>query len=560
MDNRRMFLWLSLAAVVYFMWNAWEIEFAPPHPLPVPAQRAAQTRAPLVNPNFLKSAPTRPGVTAITAPAKAHTGVHPTIEVDTDLYRARIDLAGGRLARIALLRYRKTLSAKSPPVHWLEDQGSRRLYAVSTLVASGSSPAPGLTGRFEAPRKIFVLTKGARRLVVPLVWKHQGVTVLEQWIFHPRSYVIKVRTRLLNGMHRPWQGAPLLGIDYAHPPVHSSFFDRFLPNHFIYHGAAYYNGKGYHELSVSHIQKKKFDLTATGGWLAYTNHYFLVALLPPRTEPWRYYAVPRSGTHYWLGALGPLVRIRPGASTDWTAALYVGPKRQRSLATVAPGLSHTVDYGLLAILSRPLYLLLAWIEHAVGNWGIAIILLVLLIKLIFFPLQHTSGRSMARMRALQPRIKAIQERFKDDREQSYRATLELYKKEKVNPVSGCLPVLLQFPIYIALYWVLLASVELRHAPFMLWINDLSAPDPLYILPLLYAGTMLTQQWINPQAAGMDKHQRRILMVMLPVMSLLFGSVMPSGLVLYWVVSGLFGIGQQWHINRVVLREMAKAHR
>ncbi len=555
MDNRRLFLWLSLAALLYLLWNAWELEFAaPPPPTRVPSARVSPS-APLVNPGFLKATGGIPPKPALRSPlAKA------TIRVETDLYRARIDLAGGRLARVDLLHYPEKLSAESPPVHWLEDVGPRRLYAVATLVARGRSQAPGLLGRFEATRSLFILKKGARRLVVPLVWKHDGISVVERWIFRPRSYVIQVETRIVNGSHGQWQGAPLLGIDYAHPTVHSSFFDRFLPNHFIYHGAAYYNGHGYHEISQGHIQKKKFDLEATGGWLAYTNHYFLLALLPPPTGTWRYYAVPRSKTRYWLGALGPVVRVRPGGQLKWTAKLYAGPKRQRRLAAVAPGLTRTVDYGFMSILSRPLYLLLAWIEHAVGNWGVAIILLVLLIKIIFFPLQHTSGRSMARIRAIQPRIKAIQERFKDDREQSYRATLELYKKEKVNPVSGCLPMLLQFPIYIALYWVLLASVELRHAPFALWIQDLSAPDPLYILPILYAGTMLVQQWVNPQSAGMDKHQRRILMVMLPVMSLLFGSVMPSGLVLYWVVSGLFGIGQQWHINRVVLREAAKAHR
>ncbi len=555
MDNRRLFLWLSLAALVYLIWNAWELEFARPPPLTITSHAVTSRPARRLNPKYLKSK----GETQ-TVPQIRHSGFSPSVEVRTDLYHARIDLVGGRLASVALLRYPKKLRAGSPPVHWLEDRGPRRLYAVATLVAKRTITAPGLTGRFRAPQKTYTLKPGTPSLVIPLVWTHQGVTVTERWIFHAGSYRIGVETRVVNDSRKPWHGAPLLGLAYRHPQVQSSFFDRFLPENFIYHGAAYFNGRSYHELSPAKIQKKKFDLAARKGWLAYTNHYFLAALLPPPSGSWRYYAVSRTKTGYWLGALGPLARVRPGKGTSWALALYVGPKQQRVLATVAPGLAQTVDYGFLSILSRPLYQLLAWIEHLVGNWGVAIILLVLLIKIIFFPLQHTSGRSMARIRAIQPRIKAIQDRFKDDREQSYRATLELYKKEKVNPVSGCLPMLLQFPIYIALYWVLLASVELRHAPFALWIRDLSAPDPLYILPVLYAGTMLVQQWVNPQAAGMDKHQRRILMVMLPVMSLLFGSVMPSGLVLYWVVSGLFGIGQQWHINRVVLREAAKAHR
>ncbi len=558
MDNRRLLLWLSLAAVVYLMWNAWELEFARPPVVPGnPATTQVTSPSPRipVTPGATAAGPAVPREIPVARPRPGE-----IIHIQTGLYRVRLALAGGQLRHLELVRYPQTIAAHSPPVAWFDDRGRRRLYGVVTWVGLNGSPAPGLTGRFKTTHRHYVLKPGAHRLTVPLIWKRNGIRIVERWIFYPQSYRIKVESTVTNDSTSSWSGAPLMGLEHAHPIVHVSFLGHFLPQNFVYRGAAYYNGKAYHELSASHIRKKSFSMIKAGGWLAYTNHYFLAALIPPAKESWHYYARSRSTTRYWLGALGPANRIVPGGRIREPVGLYVGPKRQQHLGTVAPGLAQTVDYGFLAILSQPLYLLLAWIEHWVGNWGVAIILLVLLIKLIFFPLQHAGGRSMARMQAMQPRIKAIQERFKDNREQSYRATLELFKKEKINPVSGCLPMLIQFPIYIALYWVLLASVELRHAPFTLWICDLSAPDPLYILPVLYGMTMLVQQRFMPQAATMDKNQRRILMIFLPLVTLFLGSVMPSGLVLYWVVSGLFGIGQQWHINRVVRLEVAKAHR
>ncbi len=558
MDNRRLLLWLSLAAVVYLMWNAWELEFSkPPSKLPATAQMT--TGQPSHSPSIV------PGTKAITAaspvvPVAARRHPGGIIRIQTDFYRIRLDLAGGRLRHLELVHYPKTLAAHSPPKAWFDDRGERRLTGVVTWVGLHGAPAPGLTGEFKSAHRHYDLKPGTRTLTVPLVWKRQGIRIEERWIFYARSYRIRVESTVANLSKIPWSGAPLMGLDHAHPIVHISWLGHLLPQNFIYRGATYYNGRAYHELSPSRIRKGSFTMLRAGGWLAYTNRYFLAALIPPAKTPWHYYARSLSTTRYWLGALGPGSRILPGQQIREQVGLYVGPKRQRHLGTVAPGLAQTVNYGFFAVLSQPLYLILSWIQQWVGNWGVAIILLVLLIKLLFFPLQHKGGRAMARMQAVQPRIKATQERFKDDREQSYRAVLEIYKKEKINPVSGCLPMLIQFPIYIALYWVLLVSVELRHAPFMLWIRDLSAPDPLYILPVLYGLIMLVQQRVSPQAATMDKNQRRMLTVVLPLMTTLMASVMPSGLDLYWVVSGLFGIGQQWHINRVVMREMAKAHR
>jgi YidC/Oxa1 family membrane protein insertase len=556
MDNRRLLLWLSLAAVVYLMWNAWELEFAKPPAMPAAVTRvAARSSRTSVLPR-VSSVPATPQ----TVPAAVHKHPGGIVRIQTDLYRIRLDLTGVRLRHLDLVHYPKTLAAHSPPVAWFDDHGQRRLFGVVTWVGLQGSVAPGLTGEFKSAQQRYILKSGSRTLMVPLVWTDHGVRIEERWFFYPRSYRIRVESTVDNLSSSPWSGAPLMGLEHARPIVHVSFLGHFLPQNFIYRGAAYYNGRAYHELTHSRIRKKSFTMFQAGGWIAYTNHYFLAALIPPAKTPWHYYARSISRTHYWLGALGPGRRILPGQQVYERVELYVGPKRQRHLGAIAPGLAQTVDYGFLAVLSQPLYLILSWIQQWVGNWGVAIILLVLLIKLLFFPLQHKGGRSMARIQAVQPRIKAIQERFKDDREQSYRATLELFKKEKINPVSGCLPMVIQFPIYIALYWVLLASVELRHAPFMFWIRDLSAPDPLYILPVFYGLTMLVQQRVMPQAATMDKNQRRILMIFLPLVTTLLASVMPSGLVLYWVVSGLFGIGQQWHINRVVMREAAKAHR
>jgi YidC/Oxa1 family membrane protein insertase len=310
-----------------------------------------------------------------------------------------------------------------------------------------------------------------------------------------------------------------------------------------------FNGESYEKLDVDDLVEEPVSFTAGGGWVASIQHHFLAAAVPG-SERAAFSATARPDGVYTLSAVNSPAEVAPGASADFADTMFDGPKLQRQLEETAPKLRLTVDYGLLTIIAQPLFWLLSKIHGLVGNWGWAIVIMTMLIKLVFYKLSETSGKSMAKMRKLQPRMKSLQERYSEDRQKLSQAMMELYKKEKVNPAAGCVPILVQMPVFLALYWVLLESVEMRQAPFMLWINDLSARDPYFILPILMGVTMWFQQKLNP--APPDPIQARI-MQLLPVIFTVFFAFFPAGLVLYWFVNNLLSILQQWHINRVVER-------
>jgi YidC/Oxa1 family membrane protein insertase len=309
----------------------------------------------------------------------------------------------------------------------------------------------------------------------------------------------------------------------------------------------FYDGEKYEKLKVDDLNEEPFEAVTANGWIAAIRHHFLLAAVPPPEQPASYKVTAR-GDLYTLSALGSVASVAPGQSQTFREVLFVGPKLQEQLNETAPGLVLSVDYGWLTVISQPLFWVLQKLHDLTGNWGWAIILLTVLIKIVFYKLSETSGKSMAKMRKLQPRMKALQERYADDRQALSQAMMELYKREKVNPASGCLPILVQMPVFLALYWVLLESVEMRQAPFMLWINDLSARDPYYILPLLMGVTMFIQQKLNP--APPDPVQAKVMMA-LPVVFTVFFAFFPAGLVLYWFVNNLLSIAQQWRINKVV---------
>jgi YidC/Oxa1 family membrane protein insertase len=283
----------------------------------------------------------------------------------------------------------------------------------------------------------------------------------------------------------------------------------------------------------------------SNGWLAALQHHFVSAIVPPRGAPWQY-ALSVQNDQYLLSATGPLATVAPGASSQIDTQLFVGPKLQSQLAATSPELGRVADYNHLYMLAQPLFWLLAKVHALTGNWGVAIILVTFLLKLLFYPLSEASGRSMAKMKTLQPRIKSLQENYKDDREKLGKAMMELYQREKINPVAGCLPIIIQIPVFLAFYWVLLESVEMRQAPFGLWIHDLSSRDPYFILPAIMAAAMFVQYKLNP--APPDPVQAKVFMIMPLVMSVTF-AFFPAGLVLYWVTNTILGIAQQWNINR-----------
>ena len=304
----------------------------------------------------------------------------------------------------------------------------------------------------------------------------------------------------------------------------------------------------YEKIKFDDMQDEPLSRDVKDGWAAMIQHYFVAAWVPPGNETDRYYTRALKGERYVMGLIGQTLQVAPGSEGSAQAQLYVGPKLQHAMKEVAPGLELTVDYGVLTILAQPIFWLLENIHSLVGNWGWSIIFLTMLIKLAFFKLSETSYKSMANMRKLAPRLKALKERYGDDKQKLNQAMMDMYKKEKVNPLGGCLPVLVQIPVFISLYWVLLESVEMRQAPFMLWIQNLSAPDPYFILPLIMGVTMLIQQKLNP--APMDPMQAKVMMI-LPIVFTVFFAFFPSGLVLYWVVNNTLSIAQQYVITKRV---------
>jgi YidC/Oxa1 family membrane protein insertase len=307
----------------------------------------------------------------------------------------------------------------------------------------------------------------------------------------------------------------------------------------------------FHKITFSDIEKGKasYPKTSEDGWIAMLQHYFLGAWLPKNGTPREFYA-RRVDNLTAAGVIVPAPKVEPGATATVSVPLYAGPQEQDKLAKLAPGLDLSVDYGWLTIIAVPLFWLLSWFYQWVGNWGVAIIILTVIIKLLFYPLSEASYRSMAKMRVLAPKLQRLKEQYGEDRQRMQQAMMEMYKTEKINPLGGCLPIVVQIPVFIALYWVLLASVELRHAPFMLWINDLSRPDPWFILPLLMGSTMIIQTRLNPVPP--DPIQAKVMKIM-PVAFSVFFFFFPAGLVLYWLVNNVLSIAQQWNINRVLER-------
>jgi YidC/Oxa1 family membrane protein insertase len=324
-------------------------------------------------------------------------------------------------------------------------------------------------------------------------------------------------------------------------------------------GVGLYEQKGdsdsyrFHKLAYKDVDKleKPLELHQKGGWIAMLQHYFFAAVIPPQDEALTFTA--KTGAHGYLGQyVGAAHEVAPGTQAEFTARVYAGPKLQQTMGAVAPGLELTIDYGWLTAVAKPLFWLLNWFHTLTHNWGVAIILMTFAVKGAMFKLSEAQYRGMAKMKKYAPRIQELKERYGDDRERLHKAMMEMYKKEKFNPLAGCWPLLIQFPVFIALYWVLQESVELRQADFAFWLHDLSSPDPFYVMPVLFGLTMFVQQKLSGNMA-MDPMQQRVMSVM-PVMLTVFFAFFPVGLVLYWFVSNLIGIAQQWYITRKLERE------
>lgn len=541
MDNKRIFLFAILSLLIVMLWTAWEAE-----------RRPAGTPAPAVK-QEVPSTPSTPTSSATpAAPSKKGTPSSNTaviesgsrIQVTTDLIHAEIDTQGGDLRVTELLKHSISLG-KAEPTRLLDDRGPRIFIAQSGLLGH-EGQLPNHKSRYRAEASHYNLATGQDSITVRLNWTGpDGTRVAKLYTFHRNEYRVDVSYEIVNNSRKPRD--IYLYAQFLRSYEEVSYSLTTLPTYTG--GVIYTQEKHYEKIDFDQMREKPLARDAEGGWVAVLQHYFLGAWIPDSTDRTQFYSDAQAGNLFAIGykTLNP-VSVAAGGKETLSTQLFVGPKEQQRLEKLDETLKLTVDYGWLTVIAAPLFWVLEWLHKMVGNWGWAIILLTLLIKLVFYPLSVASYRSMAHMRKMQPRMAALKERFGSDKQKLNQAMMELYKTEKINPLGGCLPILVQIPVFISLYWVLLESVELRQAPWALWLKDLSAPDPFFVLPVLMGLTMIAQQWLNPQPV--DPLQKK-LMYALPVVFTGMFLFFPSGLVLYWVVQNILSVAQQWQINRAI---------
>ena len=566
--NARMFLWLGLVMALYINYETYERDFAPKPPPPPTATEIARAAAPTAPgalpgaattlaasvPQTVAAAPA-PAVAApavAAAPTPAVSATPGTVRVTTDVLDLEISLQGGALVRADLLVYPRVKGEKDSVQ--LLNVAPRQFYALQTgLSDAGAGGArPTHLAAFSASATTYSLTDGTDELRIPLTWSDPatGVTVTKTFVLRRGQYRIDLQYDVENRGTAPWVAAPYAQILRDDPAVERSMFSV---ESYAFQGPAYYDGIKYQKLDRTDAEDRALARDITDGWIAGMQHHFTTAVVPEAGKSYRY-SLQTQGDQYLLSTAGPATTVAPQGGATFKEILFVGPKLQAQLETTGPRLDLVADYGILTLLAKPLFWMLEQAHSIVGNWGWAIVIVTFLLKLVFYPLSESSGKSMAKMRVLGPRIKNLQETFKDDREKLGRAMMDLYKREKINPVAGCLPILIQMPVFFAFYWVLLESVEMRQAPFMFWIQDLSAKDPFYVLPLIMAGAMFVQTKLNPTPP--DPIQAKVFMILPLVMSVTF-AFFPAGLVLYWVANTLLSVAQQWNINRRIEAEAKK---
>ncbi len=563
MDNQRLLIWATFGLLLWFTWQTWVRDYSP-RPASPAAPATEESLQPPVDrePAGAETLPELPEPAA-DAPAEAPSQALPTaaqpaeapsgktIHVRTDVLDLRIDTRGGTLEHAVLLDYPVHKDDPDNLITLLSRRPAELGLLQTGLRSQGEGPEANHLAHFESPQDEYLLGD-QDELTVSLTWEDgQGISVVKQYRFERGSYIIGLQQTVRNDSNETWQGAPYVQIKRHSYPQERSMFDV---DTYSFHGPLFYTGEKTEKLGRDDlISDGPFTASVEDGWIAMIQHHFLIGVVPT-AETQQSYRVAVSDDVATASVIGAAQAVPAGAGQTFTTALFVGPKLQDQLEQVTPTLKLSVDYGWLTILSEPLFWLLSKIESVVQNWGLAIIIVTILIKLVFYKLTQASGRSMAKMREIQPRMKALQERYKDDRQQLSQAMMELYKREKVNPAAGCLPILIQMPFFLAFYWVLLESVEMRQAPFALWITDLSSRDPYFILPLIMGAAMFFQQKLNPAPA--DPMQAKVMQIM-PIVFTAFFAFFPAGLVLYWVTNTILSIAQQWRINKVVEEETRK---
>jgi len=561
MDTRRTILWMIFSFSLLFLWNNWQVHNGNPSLFggtPVQQESSGQATATNTAENSEAGVPAitaDPGAVPATTQASStqagstQASTEPVV-ITTDVLRLTFDPVGARIVKAELLKYEAVDDANQPVVLLDNSPG---------LVYTAESGAVGVQGSsFPTNRTPFQVVSQARELSgdaidVTFEATSGGVKLVKTYTLHRGSYDVHVRHDLTNvdGAAKPVSVYLQLTRDGNAPAGESTFYSTFTGP------AVYTDADKFQKVSFSDIEKGKasYATTANNGWIAMIQHYFVTAWVPPQGVQRTNAMVPLGNNLYAVRSIEPVGTLQPNESQSVTAQLWIGPQDQDALNAVAPGLDLVVDYGWLTVIAKPLFSLMTWLHGILGNWGWTIVALTVIIKLVFFPLSAASYRSMARMKQVAPRLTALREKFGDDKQKMNAAMMEMYRTEKINPLGGCLPIAVQIPVFISLYWVLLASVEMRGAPWIGWITDLSVRDPWFILPAIMMATMFLQIKLNPTPP--DPMQAKVMMIM----PLVFGGMMfffPSGLVLYWVVNNALSIAQQWYITRKIANEPVKA--
>ena len=551
LEQLRTLLIVGMCVVLFLMWQQWRIDYGPA-PVEEPSavrdtggDTPAAAPSPTVDDVGMPEIPAD-AIADEAVPSESETGQPASrqlVKVRTNVLGVEIDLAGGNVHRLELLHYPVSVESPDSPFALLGETEPDVFLAQTGLLSA--MDAPNHRAAFRSRKHEYVLGDDDE-LQVRLEWQDSGpLEVTKVYTFRYDSYLMDVSYEVRNTGGEPWTGRLYGQFLRAEVPPEGGLFRTYTYTGGVISGPE----KPYEKIEFSDMAKQPLERETLGGWVAMIQHYFAGAWIPDQDATNRFYSLEPDGNRYVLGLMTPGIRVRAGESGVLHLGLYTGPKIQSRMKAAAPNLQRAVDYGWLWLIAQPLFWLLDWIHGIVGNWGWSILILTLLVKLAFFHLSAASYKSMARMRKVQPRITAIRDRYGSDKAQVNQRMMELYREEKINPLGGCLPIVVQIPVFIALYWVLLESVELRQASFIFWLDDLSVYDPYFVLPLMMGVTMFIQQKLNPSPP--DPLQARIMMALPFVFTFLF-LFFPSGLVLYWFINNVLSILQQWVITRKIV--------
>jgi len=537
MDIKRLIIFVVFSFSILMLWDAWQAKNQPVSDVSKTADAAIVDAS-------LPAASSAADVNSDDTSNVDKLAPGERIKVNTDLYQAEISTIGGDLRHLTLNKHRADGKGEGRFVLMDDNAANTMLYVAQSGLIGADLPNHKTV--FTSEVNNYSMQAGADALKVKLSWAGNGLTVDKIYTFHRGQYEIEVTHVIHNA-----SGAEVIPSVY-YQITHDSESNQgsaFMPT---FTGGAYYtDADKFKKIKFTEMADANLSLKTKDGWIGIIQHYFASAWIPKAGTQDEFYTKQLDDNLYAVGVVNPVGKIAPDATAEISATLFSGPQTEADLEAAAPGLEYAVDYGWLTIIAKPLFWLLSKIHGFIGNWGVAIIILTIMLKAAFFKLSAASYRSMAHMREMAPRMQSLKEKFGDDKQKLQQAMMEMYRKEKINPLSGCLPILVQIPVFIALYWVLLGSVELRHAPFFGWITDLSAKDPYYILPILMGASMIIQTYLNPAPA--DPLQAKVMKIM-PVVFSIFFFFFPAGLVLYWLVNNILSIAQQWYINKTIHAE------